>query len=86
MADLYLIRIGEIGLKKGNRAFFERLLKQRIKAKLGSDGTAVTIRTGRFYLETEEEPEKVDAALRRIPGIVGFSRANRSPPRSSIAR
>ena len=31
MEDLYLIKIGEITLKKGNRKVFERQLKDNIK-------------------------------------------------------
>ncbi len=83
MENLWLIKIGEISLKKGNRAFFERLLKQNIKAKLreiesGGTSSKINIRSGRYYLETDTEDETIERILKTTPGIVSFSRAQRT--------
>jgi len=80
--DLWLVKIGEIGLKKGNRAFFERILKQNIqklfRSALGhSAEPRVTVRSGRYYVETMAGETDVAAILSRIPGIVAFSKAER---------
>lgn len=83
MSDLWLIKIGEITLKKGNRAFFERMLKENIKKKLqqysGKPGVknTVTNRRGRYYLETSIPETDVIRILETTPGIVAFSRAYR---------
>ena len=77
MSELYLIKIGEIALKKGNKALFERQLKQNIKKILRPHPTRVTIRSGRFYLETENLPEEyVSSCLSKIFGITGFTRSH----------
>ena len=76
MSDLYLIKIGEIALKKGNKALFERQLKTNIKKILRPHPTRVTIRSGRFYLETEGVSEAyVTERLSKIFGITGFTRS-----------
>ncbi|MBF9017796.1 MULTISPECIES: tRNA uracil 4-sulfurtransferase ThiI [unclassified Oceanispirochaeta] len=80
MSELYLIKIGEITLKKGNRALFERQLKQNIKRILRPHPTRVTNRSGRFYLETENLPEEyVCDCLSKVFGIVGFTRSYSCP-------
>ena len=76
MSDLYLIKIGEIALKKGNKALFERQLKNNIKKILRPHPTRVTIRSGRFYLETEDLPEEyVCSCLEKVFGITGYTRS-----------
>lgn len=81
MNDLWLIKIGEISLKKGNRAYFERMLKENIQKKVQryTSGTGITAkvssRRGRYYLETGIPEEDVVRILESTPGIVGFSRA-----------
>lgn len=76
MSDLYLIKIGEIALKKGNRALFERQLKTNIKRILRPHSTRVTIRNGRFYLEIEGADEAfVSERLGKVFGIVGYTRS-----------
>ena len=80
MSDLYLIKIGEIALKKGNKALFERQLKQNIKKILRPHPSRVTIRTGRFYLETEDLPDEyVVSCLSKVFGITGFTRSYSCP-------
>ena len=56
MKELYLIKFGEISLKKGNKKMFERALKNNIKAKFRGYQNRVTIKSGRYYLETEDCP------------------------------
>ncbi|MCK5737177.1 MAG: tRNA 4-thiouridine(8) synthase ThiI [Spirochaetaceae bacterium] len=81
MNDLWLIKIGEISLKKGNRAYFERMLKENIHKKVlrftaGTEETAkVSNRRGRYYLETSIPEKDAIKILESTPGIVGFSRA-----------
>ena len=75
MKNFYLIKIGEISLKKGNRGSFEKQLRFNIKKKLISP-SKITIQRGRFFLETEEEDiENIKYALSTTPGLVSFSRA-----------
>ena len=77
MKDLYLIKIGEIALKKGNRKIFERQLKDNIKNVLKNYKTTVIIRSGRFYLTIEDCPENtVHEALSKTQGIVAFFKAH----------
>jgi len=87
MRALWLIKIGEIALKKGNRGFFERSLGENIRRKLsefpaGEEGKQdyrgrLKTRAGRYYLETAIPDEQVSQLLSRTPGVVGFSRAYR---------
>ncbi len=83
MNDLWLIKFGELSLKKGNRAYFERMLKENIRNKIeqyaGESGlkSEVTNRRGRFYLETEIPENDAVRILETTPGIVAFSRAYR---------
>lgn len=75
MKKFYLIKIGEISLKKGNRNSFEKQLRFNIKKKLHSP-SKITIQRGRFFLETEEEDiSNIKYALSTTPGLVSFSRA-----------
>ena len=75
MNNLYLIKIGEISLKKGNRARFEKQLRFNIKKKLNSP-SRITIQRGRFFLETDESDiRNIQYALSTTPGLTGFSRA-----------
>jgi len=83
MDNLWLIKVGEITLKKGNRAFFERLLKENIrkKLKLYSDTpgnrSKISGRAGRFFLETDCSDIHVTRILETTPGVVGFSKTLR---------
>lgn len=75
MKNFYLIKIGEISLKKGNRKSFEKQLRFNIKKKLHSP-SRITIQRGRFFLETEDDDIKnIQYALSTTPGLVSFSRA-----------
>lgn len=75
MRDFYLIRIGELSLKKGNKPFFERLLKENLTRRLKDFNPRVQIRDGRFYLETDpDDTGRVTDILRKTSGLVAFSR------------
>lgn len=74
MEILYLIKIGELTLKKGNRNQFEKQLKFNIKRKLPGVSTRITIRKGRFFLEGRmEDREKIEEALSTTIGIAGYT-------------
>ena len=79
MSDLWLIKIGEITLKKGNRDYFERLLKDNLRQRLRSyssgSGSSVSSRSGRFYMETDLDEADAVRLLETTPGVVAFSRA-----------
>lgn len=79
----FLVHYGEIGLKGGNRRFFERILEQNIAKALGQLGKMGIRRLpGRLILET---PAAVPIAaiqdrLRETFGIVSFAIAVASRP------
>ncbi len=79
MEILYLIKIGELTLKKGNRGSFEKQLKFNIKRKLTGIHTQITIRKGRFFLEGDEKDKKhIERALATTPGIIGYTETHRT--------
>lgn len=73
MKASYLIKYGEIALKKGNRKKFEQILKRNLKDKFKGIPTVVSIQNGRFFLEVEDLPEEeVHQRLSTLFGIVAF--------------
>jgi thiamine biosynthesis protein ThiI len=79
MRDQYLIKIGEISLKGGNRSYFEKSLKQNIRAALPGREVRISGREGRFYLRSRDaEEQEVRQALSRTFGVVGFTRTRKS--------
>lgn len=80
MQTLYLVRIGEIALKKGNRDFFEKSLRRNIEKALKGHLARVEIRPGRFFVHVKDASDEAEMALiegrlSQIFGIVSFSRA-----------
>ncbi|HRW23056.1 MAG TPA: tRNA uracil 4-sulfurtransferase ThiI [Spirochaetia bacterium] len=76
MDALYLIKIGEIRLKEGNRSEFEQRLKHDLKRRLSSIHSEVQHRDGRYYLTVAEEHAGLaEFVLSRTPGINGWARA-----------
>ncbi len=74
MDILYLIKIGELTLKKGNRDKFEKQLKFNIKRKLSGVPSRIVMRKGRFFLEgNSADKERIEKALSTTPGIAGFT-------------
>lgn len=75
---LYLIKIGEIALKGGNRNFFEKRLKKNIKLSLRDVKCTVSGSRGRFFIEAPKESSSdVEAVLSRTFGIKGYSEVSR---------
>jgi thiamine biosynthesis protein ThiI len=72
----WLIKPGELTLKRGNRKSFELLLKQNIILMLGSVKARIEIKNSRFYLHADEnEKEKIEQILDRVIGISGWAPA-----------
>ena len=55
MARMYVIKIGEISLKGGNRRIFEKRLTNNIHRQLGDIHVVINGRSGRFYLHYDGE-------------------------------
>lgn len=78
-----LIHYGEVALKKGNRGFFERKLRENIKDALGKTlATSVQVYRGRFLVVLQEDADfpTVKSILQKIPGIAYFAPAYTSEP------
>lgn len=74
-----LIRYGEIGLKGGNRPYFEKQLVRRIRRTLGGLAQRVWREHGRVFVDTDADWAQVAARLRHVFGIVSFSRVAKAP-------
>jgi thiamine biosynthesis protein ThiI len=71
----YLLKLGELTLKGGNRAGFEKILKRNLEKLLSGSGVRVETGRGRFYLHCPEEAaEQAEDALDRLMGITGWAR------------
>jgi len=77
--NMWIIRYAEIGLKGGNRPFFEKALERDIRRRLADCGAPAVTRThGRLWVADEPAcREQVRAALQLLPGIQSFSLAHR---------
>jgi len=76
MDTVYLVKIGEILLKLGNRKEFEARLKADLKRRLEGKAARIDYRPGRIFIEARPGAEaEVEAILARVPGINGFARA-----------
>lgn len=70
---MYLIKIGEIALKAGNRKIFERQLKDNVLKFFPKD-TDYFGNNGRFYLSSRRSSnEQVESRLSKVFGITGFA-------------
>ncbi|MBW2992274.1 tRNA 4-thiouridine(8) synthase ThiI [Candidatus Woesearchaeota archaeon] len=77
MGEFAIIHYAEIGLRGKNRSFFENLLIDNIKKKLGAD--SIVRETGQIRIDLKEiDISKAEEVLKRIPGIAYFSFAKRS--------
>ncbi|MDR3124121.1 MAG: THUMP domain-containing protein, partial [Treponema sp.] len=71
----YLLKLGELILKGGNRAGFERILKRNIQDMLRESDPRVQTAHGRFYLRVPQEEEpRAEEALNRLFGISGWAK------------
>ncbi len=75
MEKLFLVHYGEIGLKRGNRSYFEKKLAQNIKLALKDMGCAEVRRIyGRLLvmLHPEADVAAIQERLHKVMGIVHF--------------
>ncbi len=78
MDALYLIKIGEIGLKDGNQSEFVAALKRDIKRRMYGIHSVLESKDSRYYLTVDEAyAEHAELVLSRTPGINGWARALR---------
>lgn len=78
--NLFLIKYGEIALKKRNRGAFVRSLKDSIHARLPDLPFSVTDTWHRVFVRCQpEDKERVAQALERTFGVVSFCEALRVP-------
>lgn len=79
MEKLYLLKIGEIALKGNNRSFFERKLRDNIRAKLKQLPIKISGGHGRYYLsltnqhENSEYHKQIEWALQTTFGLTGYA-------------
>jgi thiamine biosynthesis protein ThiI len=72
----YLLKLGELTLKGGNRRGFERILQRNLAAMLRSSSTQIRVGEGRFFVHTPpENAARVEDALGRLFGIAGWAKA-----------
>ena len=75
----YLIKLGELTLKGGNRKAFEILLRKNLAAMLKGLGAQIIMKNGRFYVCCPVEAEaKTEWALNHLMGIAGWAKTKTS--------
>jgi thiamine biosynthesis protein ThiI len=76
---LFLIKYGEIALKKGNRGSFVKALKNSIRARLPGKSLAVYETWHRIYVRFRQEDRlEISRCLTRTFGVVSFCEAVRT--------
>ncbi len=76
---LYLVKVGEILLKLGNRREFENRLKVEIRKRLADIPNKVDYQPGRYFVSVDEERAiEAEQILSRTPGINGWARTIRA--------
>lgn len=76
---LFLVKYGEIALKKGNRGAFVKALRKSIKTRLEGKATSVYETWHRIYVRFDPESRsEVARALSHCFGVVSFSEALRT--------
>lgn len=77
---IYLVKIGELTLKKGNLKDFEQRLVQNVQLLLEGSHAKVSLRAGRMTVEgSEESAGAIEYALDHMIGITGWARATVVP-------
>jgi thiamine biosynthesis protein ThiI len=72
----YLLKLGELTLKGGNRSEFEQILKRNLTTMLKGSRAVINITQGRFFVHCEADKEaQVEAVLDRLIGIAGWAKA-----------
>jgi thiamine biosynthesis protein ThiI len=75
----YLLKPGELTLKRGNREGFEHILRRNLKAVLGGNAR-IEMTAGRIFVRCPEEAEaQTENRLRRLFGIAGWARVETCP-------
>jgi thiamine biosynthesis protein ThiI len=75
----YLLKIGELTLKGGNRSFFEKTLRGNLAVMLKGSGAHITAADGRLYVHCmAEAAASVEDALSRLAGITGWAAARKT--------
>ncbi|GAB6391905.1 MAG: tRNA 4-thiouridine(8) synthase ThiI [Treponematales bacterium] len=73
---LFLLKPGELSLKRGNREGFERVLRRNLAARVRGLGARITARPGRVFVTCpDENAARVEAAVEKLIGIAGWARA-----------
>lgn len=72
----YLLKLGELTLKGGNRKEFEKILRRNLSTRLRGTRSVVNTTKGRFFVHCPPESEAdVEYVLDHLFGISGWSRA-----------
>ncbi|MDR2480695.1 MAG: tRNA 4-thiouridine(8) synthase ThiI [Spirochaetaceae bacterium] len=72
----YLLKTGELVLKRGNRAMFEKILFRNLAAMLKGSGAQIICKDGRFFVRCRESAcAAVEDVLPRLAGITGWAAA-----------
>ncbi|MCL2381960.1 MAG: tRNA 4-thiouridine(8) synthase ThiI [Treponema sp.] len=83
MTTTYLLKLGELTLKGGNRRLFETALRKNLASLLKGSGASIDMRDGRFFVHCPESAQaKTEDALGRLMGIAGWAKtriANKTP-------
>jgi len=78
MEAFYLVKIGEILLKLGNRKEFEDRLRSQLNRRLSCMPHKVEMYPGRFFVSVPaERAADAEFALSRTPGVNGYARARK---------
>jgi len=79
MTTTYLLKLGELTLKGGNRRAFELALRRNLAALLkdsGANDARIDMRDGRFFVRcAESEAAAAENAIDRLFGIAGWAKA-----------
>jgi tRNA uracil 4-sulfurtransferase len=69
--EILLIHYSEIGTKGRNRGYFERRLRDDVRARLGADAVEIKLDNGRLVapLAADHDKERVREALKQVFGI-----------------
>jgi tRNA uracil 4-sulfurtransferase len=87
MDAFYLIKIGEILLKLGNRKEFEDRLRSQLNARLTRADMPhkIEMTPGRYFLTVpEERAGEAERILARTPGVNGYARAIKTEKRLDL--
>jgi thiamine biosynthesis protein ThiI len=80
MTNLYLVKLGELTLKGGNREEFELRLRNNLRVSLKGSSTSIEMRQGRFFLRCPDTSrERVEQVLSQTFGIAGWALARECP-------